>query len=101
MRLQRAEPLDFECHDLFCVNRLLACDRQRATDHLLQIVDVVDEDAVEIVHPRSTSRGTAISMKNIGRLRRLAMNCSPCSLRKIACGAPVEVMTMSASSAVA
>ena len=44
----------------------------------------------------STSRGTAMSMKNMGRLRRLLRNFSPCSLRKMVCGAPVELMTMSA-----
>src|SRR5436309_870095 len=48
--------------------------------------------------PCETSRGTAISMKNIGRFLRRARNCSPCSRRKIACGAPVEVITMSALS---
>ena len=31
-----------------------------------------------------TSRGTAMSMKNIGRFLRRARNCSPCSRRKIA-----------------
>ena len=48
-----------------------------------------------------TSRGTAMSMKNIGRFLRRARNCSPCSRRKMAWGAPVDVMTMSARSHVA
>jgi len=37
-----------------------------------------------------------MSMKNIGRLRRRRRNSWPCSRRKIGCGAPVELMTMSA-----
>src|SRR5271157_174445 len=44
----------------------------------------------------SISRGTAISIKNMGRFLRRLRNFSPCSLRKIACGAPVELITMSA-----
>src|ERR1017187_7119191 len=44
----------------------------------------------------STSRGTAISIKNMGLLRRSAMSFSPCSRRKMKCGEPVEVITMSA-----
>src|ERR1017187_9119527 len=48
----------------------------------------------------STSRGTAISIKNMGLLRRSAMSFSPCSRRKMKCGEPVEVITMSARSQV-
>src|SRR5208283_4580775 len=44
----------------------------------------------------SISRGTAISIKNMGRFLRRLRNFSPCSLRKIACGAPVELITISA-----
>ncbi len=37
-----------------------------------------------------------MSMKNMGRLRRRRMKATPCSRRKMGCGAPVELMTMSA-----
>ena len=42
------------------------------------------------------SRGTAMSMKNIGRFLRACRNFSPCCFSKIAWGAPVELMMMSA-----
>jgi len=48
----------------------------------------------------STSRGTAMSMKNMGRFLRRLKNISPCSRLKMATGAPVEVITISARSQV-
>ena len=80
--------------------RFLATPFQVRERDRLQIVDVVEKDAIQTVHSGSTSRGTAISTKNMGRKRRRCRNRWACSLRKMASGAPVEVMTMSAWSAV-
>ena len=46
------------------------------------------------------SRGTAMSMKNMGRFLRAWRNFSPCFFSKMAWGAPVELMMMSAQGTV-
>ena len=84
----------------FGASRFLAPVSNVRLNHLLQIVDVVNEDSVQVVQAGSISRGTAMSMKNMGRFLRAWRNFSPCSLRKMAWGAPVELMMMSAQGAV-
>ena len=94
------EALDFDFDDGFGALRFFLAIGNVRGDHLLQIVDVVDEDAVQLVHLRiDVARHGDIDEEHGTVLRRLR-NCSPCSWRKIACGAPVEVMTMSARSQV-
>ena len=56
--------------------------------HRLQIVDVVEKAPSSRFTSGSTSRGTAISMKNIGPIRRRCRNCCACSRRKMGCAAP-------------
>ena len=90
------ESLDFGGDEGLGVAGLAAALFHVGRGHLLQVVDVVDEDAVELVHRRVDVAGTAISMKNMGRLRRRWRKAWPCSGRKMGCGAPVELMTMSA-----
>ncbi len=88
--------LDLACNQGFGVAGFPAALGHVRGGHLLQVVDIVDEDAFQLVTAGSTSRGTAMSMKNMGRLRRRCRKAWACSRRKMGCGAPVEVMTISA-----
>ena len=71
--------------------------RQVLLHDRLQVVDVVEEDRSRSPTAGSTSRGTAMSMRNSGRLRRCRITASTCGRVRTGSVAPVAVMTMSAA----
>ena len=58
--------------DLLGVVRLFHALPQVRVHHILKIVDIVQEDVIHFVHAGAMLRGTAISIRNIGLLRRRA-----------------------------
>ena len=64
-------------NDFFRRHRLAAAVSEVGCSHLLQIVDIIDEATFASLIAGSTFRGTAMSMKNIGLLRRRSMNAWP------------------------
>ena len=72
--LPRQELADLALDERLGALRLARALAQVRVHHLLEIVDVVAVDVVEArPRPASTSRGTAMSMKNSGRPRRPCM----------------------------
>ena len=64
----------------------------------LEVVDVEQADALQLGRDASTSRGTAMSTITIGRPARAVTTGSRSARRRMAWGASVEEMTMSAAS---
>ncbi len=90
------EPLHLNRDNALGIEGLAATFFKMRRGYLLQIVDVVDKNAVKIVHlDRCRDGDVDEDYEIVQDLQKLC----PCSRRKMGCGAPVELMTMSVPAA--